>query len=172
MSAVLDRSELEQSPLADLHLLANELGVDGFRRLRREELIDAIVARQSGDGEAALEAVEVPDVAEPAEAVDEDDEAPPKPRRGRRGGRGRGRGREEGATDEDAGERDEPRAGDQVVEGVVELLANGSGFIRLAPPEPTDDDVYISAAQVKRCELVSGDRIAGPVRAAPSASRR
>ncbi len=60
---------------------------------------------------------------------------------------------------------------DRVVEGVVELLANGSGFIRLAPPEPTDDDVYISAAQVKRCELVSGDRIAGPVRAARRSER-
>ena len=175
MSAVLDRSELEQSPLADLHLLANELGVDGFRRLRKEELIDAIVARQSGD--AAPEAPEAPEAAEPSEAPEapaveaEDDEAK-RPRRGRRGGRGRGRAREEGATDEDAGEdRAEPRAGDQVVEGVVELLANGSGFIRLAPPEPTDDDVYISAAQVKRCELVSGDRIGGPVRAARRSER-
>ena len=34
MTSVLDRSALEQSPLADLHLIANELGVDGFRRLR------------------------------------------------------------------------------------------------------------------------------------------
>ena len=99
-------------------------------------------------------------------------EAAKRPRRGRRGGRGRPRARgEEGATDEDAGEdRPEP-AGDQVVEGVVELLANGSGFIRLAPPEPTDDDVYISAAQVKRCELVSGDRIAGPMRSARRSER-
>jgi transcription termination factor Rho len=161
MSAVLDRSELEQSPLADLHLLANELGVDGFRRLRKEELIDAIVARQAGDEPVAE-----------AEPDAETDEEAKRPRRGRRGGRGRGRARgEEGATDEDAGEdRPEP-AGDQVVEGVVELLANGSGFIRLAPPEPTDDDVYISAAQVKRCELVSGDRIAGPVRAARRSER-
>jgi transcription termination factor Rho len=36
--------------------------------------------------------------------------------------------------------------------------------VRLTPPEPTDDDVYISAAQVRRCELVSGDRVAGPTR--------
>jgi transcription termination factor Rho len=159
MSGVLDRSELEQSPLADLHLLANELGVDGFRRLRKEELIDAIVALQGGAEPAA----------EP-ESAEEDGAR--RPRRGRRGGRGRARARgEEGATDEDAGEdRPEP-AGDQVVEGVVELLGNGSGFIRLAPPEPTDDDVYISAAQVKRCELVSGDRIAGPVRAARRSER-
>jgi transcription termination factor Rho len=163
MSSVLDRAELEQSPLADLHVLANELGVDGFRRLRRDDLIDAIVARQSGNGGGEASAA--------AESEAEDEEAP-KPRRGRRGGRGRGsRARaadEDGATDEDAGE--EP-AGEPIVEGVVELLANGSGFIRLSPPEPTDDDVYISAAQVKRCELVSGDRIAGPLRA-PRRSER
>ncbi len=179
MSAVLDRSELEQSPLADLHLLANELGVDGFRRLRKAELIDAIVARQSGDAAPEAEApeaeapeAEAPEVEAPeVEAPEEDDEAK-RPRRGRRGGRGRGRGREEGATDEDAGDdRPDPRAEDKDVEGVVELLANGSGFIRLAPPEPTDDDVYISAAQVKRCELVSGDRIGGPVRAARRSER-
>jgi transcription termination factor Rho len=156
MSSVLDRSELEQSPLADLHLLANELGVDGFRRLRRDELIDAILARQAGGTEVVGE-------------IEEEDEEARKPRRGRRGGRGRGRGRaEEGATDEDAGgdegEREREGEGDTIVEGVVELLSNGSGFIRLSPPEPTDDDVYISAAQVKRCELVSGDRIAGPLR--------
>src|SRR5581483_6585777 len=53
---------------------------------------------------------------------------------------------------------------DEVVSGVVELLPNGSGFVRVEPPEPSDDDVYISGAQVKRCELVSGDRISGPRR--------
>ena len=47
---------------------------------------------------------------------------------------------------------------------MVELLGNGSAFLRVDPPEPSDDDVYISAAQVRRCELVSGDRVTGPVR--------
>jgi transcription termination factor Rho len=51
-----------------------------------------------------------------------------------------------------------------IAEGVVELLGNGSAFLRVAPPEPSDADVYISAAQVRRCELVSGDRVTGPVR--------
>jgi transcription termination factor Rho len=51
-----------------------------------------------------------------------------------------------------------------VVEGVVDLLGNGSGFLRVSPPEPSDGDVYISAAQVRRCELVDGDRVSGPVR--------
>ena len=36
--SVLDRSALEASPLADLHAIASELGIDGFRRLRKEAL--------------------------------------------------------------------------------------------------------------------------------------
>ena len=56
------------------------------------------------------------------------------------------------------------RARSATAEGTVELLGNGSGFLRVNPPEPSDDDVYISAAQVRRCELVSGDKVTGPVR--------
>ena len=178
MSAVLDRGELEKSPLADLHLLANELGVDGFRRLRKDDLIDAILAGQDTAPpaeEATDEAAGEPTAESEAEdeAGDETDEGERRPRRGRRGGRGRGRARtEDGSTDEDAGEpREEPRADDRTAEGVVELLGNGSGFIRLSPPEHTDDDIYISAAQVKRCELVTGDRVAGPVRPARRSER-
>ena len=36
--------------------------------------------------------------------------------------------------------------------------------MRVNPPEASDDDVYISAAQIRRCELVAGDRVSGPVR--------
>jgi transcription termination factor Rho len=52
----------------------------------------------------------------------------------------------------------------RIAAGVVEVLGNGSAFLRVDPPEPSDEDVYISAAQVRRCELVSGDRVTGPVR--------
>jgi transcription termination factor Rho len=187
MSTVLDRDALEKSPLADLHLIANELGVDGFRRLRKPELIDAIIAKQSGaEPPAPAEEEEAPPrprrarraKAEPEPEEEEaaaeegatDEDAPARPRRGRRGGRGRGRAREED-RDTDAAPRAERDGEERVAEGVVELLGNGSAFIRLSPPETTDDDVYVSAAQVKRCELVSGDRIAGPVRA-PRRSER
>ena len=47
--SVLSRSALEESPLADLHDLASELGLDGFRRLRKADLVDAILERQGGD---------------------------------------------------------------------------------------------------------------------------
>jgi transcription termination factor Rho len=187
---VLDRDALAESPLADLHLLAAELGVDGFRRLRRDDLIDAILARPEGEGEDAQqepapatdvepegtevepEAIEVEAEAtedEPEATEDEpeatEDEPPTRGRRRRRGGRGR---RRDGDEEEDApraeAAADEEADAEGSAEGTVELLGNGSAFLRLSPPDPSDDDVYVSAAQVRRCELVSGDRVAGPVR--------
>jgi transcription termination factor Rho len=170
---VLERSELEASPLADLHAIADQLGLDGFRRLRKEQLIDAILrdAGEQGEGRAGAEGDEV---------AEEDGQAAParEARGGRRGGRStraRARGRRQSASaraeEEEQGDGElEPADGaageteGAVAEGVVEVLGNGSGFLRVSPPEPSDQDVYISAAQVRRCELVSGDRVSGPVR--------
>jgi transcription termination factor Rho len=139
---VIERPELEASPLADLHAIADQIGLDGFRRLRKAELIDAILGdeeRKRDDSEAG-----------PSVAVEE--------RTGRRSERaGQARPRAEGGAS----------AADtrgQSAEGVVELLGNGSAFLRIAPPEPSDHDVYISAAQVRRCGLVSGDQVTGSVR--------
>jgi len=163
---VLHRDALEASPLADLHAIASELGIDGFRRLRKAELIDRILRDTDADADTATDG-DANGSAVIEEVVDEaaaEDDARPKRRRGSRGGRGRGRD----DADRDSGEADEaddgPERRDETIEGVVELLGNGSGFVRVSPPEPSDGDVYISAAQVRRCELVSGDRVSGPVR--------
>ncbi len=207
--SVLDRDALAASPLADLHALASELSIDGYRRLRKDDLIDAIIARQGGSPaeeppaeEAPAEAEEAPVEGEvapveaeeaPGEAEErgEEDRPAARRRRGRRGGRGRSADRDEDggpapegvSPPEEADETEEPveaaageepderPTGEEIVEGEVELLPNGSGFLRVHPPEPSDDDVYVSAAQVKRCELVPGDRIAGP-RRAPRRSER
>src|SRR3954469_20125214 len=52
--SVLDPRELEASPLADLHALAAELGLEGYRRLRKEELIKQLVASTGADPETQL----------------------------------------------------------------------------------------------------------------------
>src|SRR3954452_15600587 len=99
---MLPRSALEESPLADLHVLASELGIDGYRRLRKAELIDRIVGAQGGDdvaedgvtdedagaeGDAGAEV----DADEPEAEAEAEAEERPARRRGRRGGRGRSR---------------------------------------------------------------------------------
>jgi transcription termination factor Rho len=231
--SVLDRSELEASPLADLYAIADQLGLDGFRRLRKADLIGAILGepadgregsdsgrdsdslrdseepgRQSADSESGGgssgrsrggstatrkrraprlrrgdgskgEAEEVSaderesSSASRSPASSSSSDASDSSRRGRGGGERDGRGGRSGRgaaqPDGRAGASSNAKAGEdsdgaRSAEGVVELLGNGSAFLRVDPPEPSDDDVYISAAQVRRCELASGDRVTGPVR--------
>src|SRR5215210_3489372 len=111
MSSVLDRSALADSPLADLHVLANELGVDGFRRLRKDDLIDAIVAKQADEDYAARgRRGRRGGRGRAKRDDDEGDAAPAKAERPARGGRGGGRGEKKA---------DRPEAEDKQVEGVI-----------------------------------------------------
>jgi transcription termination factor Rho len=172
--SVLSRPALEASPLADLHAIASELGIDGFRRLRKSDLIDAILDRQGGE---AGDSAEPDAAAEPEAEAEAEPEAEARPRR-RRSPRTRGRAgeAEEVGAGEEAprprrsrarrapGEEEAAAEGERIAEGVVEVQGNGSGFLRADPAGPSDDDVYLSGAQVRRCELVSGDRVSGPVR--------
>ncbi|MGC2374552.1 MAG: Rho termination factor N-terminal domain-containing protein, partial [Solirubrobacteraceae bacterium] len=48
---VLDRSELQASPLSDLHTIADQIGLEGFRRLRKADLIDAILGEKGSQGD-------------------------------------------------------------------------------------------------------------------------
>ena len=47
---------------------------------------------------------------------------------------------------------------------MLDILANGSGFVRVDPAGQSRDDVYVSPAQIRRCELRAGDELSGPVR--------
>jgi transcription termination factor Rho len=222
--SVLDPRELQASPLADLHALASELGLEGFRRLRKDDLIKQIVEAQGGsvepeaepaaaDGEGdEREASLFADAAAGAErssddygppgsyAGDEDlheaatgevprdyqepmpnweqepaEEAEAEPAEAEAVGAEAEPGdaepeeaepeeaepleAEPAAVAEDAGEREE-----DVRSGVLDVLPNGSGFIRAEPYRQSRDDVYVSPAQIRRCELRPGDEVAGPVR--------
>jgi transcription termination factor Rho len=50
------------------------------------------------------------------------------------------------------------------VAGVLDVLPQRYGFLRLRGLAPAADDVYISASQIRRCELRPGDEVAGPAR--------
>jgi len=171
---VLTRSSLEASPLADLHELASELELDGFRRLRKADLVDRILEVHGGGDEEAAPAAPAAEEAEkpkrarrsrrPRDAdADSGDEAPAEdapaeeapaeePREERRASRP---ARESRESRDSRDSRD-----DATVEGVVELLGNGSGFVRVNPPDASDED---------RLHLCGADP---PLRARRGRSRR
>ena len=179
---VFSRDALEGSPLADLHAIAAELGIEGFRRMRKADLVKAIIVDQGGDPGPDPEPEEVDD--------DAGEEAAEKPARSRsrrsgssssRSGGREGGGSRGGSSSRSEGGRSGGRGGSRSergsdgtetnVEGTIEVLGNGSAFVRLKPPGQSDDDVYVSAAQVRRCELKSGDKVAGPARPARRSER-
>ena len=192
--SVLERKQLEESPLADLHALASELGIEGFRLLRRDDLIDSILRAQGAEVEPEGEEprAAVVDEPEPDEVPsDEALEGPPgaalaasaveeQPAAGEalRGVvcRTPEEASEELPAAEEAHEA-EPEAADEaaapetIVAGVLDLLANGSGFLRVDPAGQSRDDVYVAPAQIRRCELRAGDEVRGPIRA-PRRSER
>src|SRR5207302_10253923 len=96
--AVLERGELEASPLADLHAIADQVGLEGFRRLRKADLIDAILGEQTSGAQ-------VPDEDERAaperEAADADDSEADERGRGGRGSRLRRRRPRRSSADDD-----------------------------------------------------------------------
>lgn len=151
--------ELSEQHLADLHARAAEQGIEGYRLLRREELIERLQA------------------------------APPRRRRGRRGGRNRSdrgeragrerlsaepRPRSESPSRRQARPKAEREPEDEQtvsVTGILELTRQRHGFIRAPGLGAREDDVYVSASQVRRCELRSGDEVTGPARKARRGER-
>jgi len=207
--SVLNRKELEDSPLADLHQIASELGLEGYRSKRKADLIGAILGETGGGDEAAddgapatgVEPDEEDDTSEDtSEGTSEDtsegtsegtsDDEPDEPdepdevpaeealerpaRRGRRGGRGRrapAAEKEPAPSPSPVGE-EEPEvvedeiSDEEITTGVLDVLPNGSGFVRVDAAGQTRGDVYVSPAQIRRCELRAGDEVSGPARGA------
>jgi transcription termination factor Rho len=143
--------------LAELHERAAELGVPGYRMLRRDELVDEISRREGGRApdEPEQEGEFEPEVEPEPEAAAEP-EAEPEP---------------EVEPEPEPAAEPEPEEPTEAVAGVLELTASGHGFLRTQGLEPSDDDVYVSASQIRRCELRVGDQVAGPARAARRGER-
>jgi transcription termination factor Rho len=62
-------------------------------------------------------------------------------------------------------QRQTERAGHDYGTGILDVVAEGYGFMRRHGLLPSDDDVYVSSSQVRRFGLRIGDRVAGAVRA-------
>jgi len=56
------------------------------------------------------------------------------------------------------------KAGLMFMEGVLEILPDGYGFLRPINYLPSDEDIYISASQIRRFDLRTGDLVSGKAR--------
>ena len=130
--------------LADLHERARELEVPRYRMLTRDELIEAIEEAGAGSrGRNVGDATRL--------LMDDASAAPGGQPRSSRERRRRERSPEEEVETEE-------------VTGVLDRMPQGYGFLRLSGLHSAEGDVYVSASQIRRCELRPGDEVSGPAR--------
>ncbi len=84
-------------------------------------------------------------------ALEEDGQSRNRNRRRRRGGGG---GQQEQIPEGELEER----------QGILDILPEGYGFLRVTGYLPGDKDVYVSASQVRKFGLRKGDLVSGPIR--------
>ena len=176
------RAHLQSKSIDELRQIATAVGVDGDG-LQKAKLISAIVeAGGAGDEPAPEPAIDLPaatpreegsgprdddgDGSDDGDGAPRSDQADDQQRRDRDDGpdgnrrRRRRRGRGGGGPYQD----DVPEGELEVREGLLDILPEGYGFLRVTGYVPGEKDVYVSASQVRKFGLRKGDLIAGPIR--------
>ena len=142
------RERLGTLPLSELKELAKSQNVKGTSTMRKQELIDAL-CKMAEEAEilktAAVPAKPRVQREEPEAADHHDSREERRPRR------------PEGITSQEVAELD---SGDQA-DGILEVMADGFGFIRCENFLPGENDVYVSPSQIRRFNLKTGDIIRG-----------
>ncbi len=184
----MSRATLQEMSLGKLRDMAAGLGVDGHDSLQKAKLIDAIVGADGFDPESLPKPPEEPvaEVVRPDEKAKDTDgdgdgdgdgggggdggaEASSRRSDGDRrnddgdGQRRRKRRRRGGSG---GGQQDYNEADLEVREGILDILPEGYGFLRVTGYVPGERDVYVSANQVRKFGLRKGDQVSGPVRPA------
>ncbi|TML01376.1 MAG: transcription termination factor Rho [Actinobacteria bacterium] len=193
-SRTMERSELEGKVLAELQRIADTLGLEGHQRLRKGDLINAILEKAATDGQGARSGPTEETSAEGPEASAADAsengqtaqaqatgsagsvEAPARPsgtgtaerpagtERPRRLSREERRRERDRRREREREEREEEISTAPSRTGVLDVLPEGYGFLRTTGYLPGPEDIYVSLSQIRRFGLRRGDQVVGKVR--------
>ena len=139
---------LENYTLVELRQLAKEKGIKNTSKLKKEELIETLLTIEDGQDisddinitEETSDNVVSPAVTQSTTVIPNNNES--KDRDGYK------------VTNSE----------DEIVEGILEVLPDGYGFLRGENYLSTPKDVYVSPVQIRRFRLDKGDKIKGIAR--------
>lgn len=132
--------ELKSLTITDLHALAKQKGIKGISKLNKEELIDIIIqnSQNTNTSSSKKDNKEVVKVEESSKSE------------------------KKSITNNATDEKEQNNMDESVqVEGVLEVLPDGFGFLRGQNYLSTPKDIYVSPVQIKRFRLDTGDKIKG-----------
>jgi transcription termination factor Rho len=172
------RAQLQSKTIDELRQIADAVGIetDG---LQKSKLISALVDAGQVADPAPGEELDLPQATPRTERAAQDGEgdidadAGDEPRQDSRPvGRGdddqrQGGNRSRNRRRRGGGGRDEefiPEEDLEIREGLLDILPEGYGFLRVTGYLSGDKDVYVSANQVRKFRLRKGDIVSGPIR--------
>jgi len=134
------REKLESLSLAVLKELAKENGIKGISSMKKKDLVEALLV--------------ISEEEESSKNKKEDASA-----KEGRSSKTRKDNKEDKETDKEEGAEPIGR-----VDGILEVLNDGYGFVRCANYLPGEDDVYVAPSQIRKLNLKTGDIIKGTKR--------
>ena len=138
------KEKYETLPLATLKDLAKARGMKGISTMKKADVIEAMLREDEKDKEQ-----EQKDQREPKES--------------RREPRETVKELSANTGDKELHDIDKLDSG-IIVKGILEVMADGFGFIRSENYLPGDNDVYVSPSQIRRFNLKTGDILEGHTR--------
>jgi transcription termination factor Rho len=131
---VVDRGVLESKLLPELQEIGMALEIEGVKKLRKKDLIDAILGEAGtaagdgdGDGGGSIDPITKEHIPPPVEVVEVEEE-------------------------------------EGVGSGILDILSDGYGFLRTSGYLASEKDIYVSMSQIRRFRLKRGDEVKGQIR--------
>ncbi|MFZ0012965.1 MAG: transcription termination factor Rho, partial [Acidimicrobiia bacterium] len=166
------RAQLQSKSIDELREVASAAGID-TDGLQKSKLIAALTDAGEVKESKPSEEVDLPKATprtdksdKPESSFDDSDDGRDN-RDNNRGGGGDNQSGGGGGRQRNRRRRDEERVPEdqlEVREGILDILPEGYGFLRVTGYKSGDKDVYVSANQVRKFRLRKGDIVSGPIR--------
>ncbi|MFH1737250.1 MAG: transcription termination factor Rho [Actinomycetota bacterium] len=161
----MQRTDLADKPLKDLQTLAKAASIKGVATMKKDQLVEELVALALASEEgaatpagkaAATGVIEPPVMVEDEPPVVVEEAVKP----------AMAEAAQIPAAAAEPGMPARQAEGEQLLsrEGILDILADGYGFLRTRGYLPGDQDIYVSNSQIRRFHLRKGDKVKGQVR--------